>query len=45
MDNGLDFASLTVTLSYTLSRQEFMALQQRPDMLELHLRQEVNTYG
>ncbi len=45
MDNGPDFASVTVTLSYTLSRQEFMALQQRPDMLELHLKQEVTTYG
>ena len=45
MENGLDFASLTVTLSYILDRQEFMDLQQFPDMLELHLRQEVNTYG
>lgn len=45
MGNGLDFAALTVTLSYTLDRQEFMDLQQFPDMLELHLRQEVNTYG
>lgn len=45
MENGLDFAALTVTLSYTLARQEFMDLQQLPDMLELHLRQEVNTYG
>lgn len=45
MGNGLDFAALTVTLSYTLDRQEFMDLQQLPDMLELHLRQEVNTYG
>lgn len=45
MGNGLDFASLTVTLSYHLSRQEFMEIQQLPEMLELHLRQEVNTYG
>lgn len=45
MGNGLDFAALIVTLSYTLDRQEFMDLQQLPDMLELHLRQEVNTYG
>lgn len=45
MENGLDFAALTVTLSYVLDRQEFMEIQQLPDMLELHLRQEVNTYG
>lgn len=45
MGNGLDFASLTVTLSYNLSRQEFMEIQQLPEMLELHLRQEVNTHG
>lgn len=45
MENGLDLAALTVTLSYVLDRQEFMEIQQLPDMLELHLRQEVNTYG
>lgn len=45
MENELDFAALTVTLSYVLDRQEFMEIQQLPDMLELHLRQEVNTYG
>lgn len=45
MENGPDFAALTVTLSYVLDRQEFMEIQRLPDMLELHLRQEVNTYG
>lgn len=45
MENGLDFAALTVTLSYTLSRQEFMELQQLPDMGTLHIRQEVTTSG
>lgn len=45
MENGLDFAALIVTLSYVLDRQEFMEIQQLPDMMELHLRQEVNTYG
>lgn len=45
MVNGLDFASITVTLSYTLGREEFMELQQLPDMGELHIRQEVTTYG
>lgn len=45
MENGLDFAALTVTLSYTLSRQEFMELQQLPDMGTLHIRQEVITHG
>ena len=45
MGNGLDFAALTVTLSYVLDRREFMEIQQLSDMLELHLRQEVTTYG
>lgn len=45
LENGLDFAAVTVTLSYTLSRQEFMAIQQPPDMGALHIRQEVTTYG
>lgn len=45
LGNGLDFASLTVTLSYTLDRRELLAIQQLPDMLELHLRQEVTTNG
>lgn len=45
LENGLDFAALTVTLSYILNRQEFMELQQLPDMAQLHLRQEVNTHG
>lgn len=45
MENGLDFAAVTVTFSYTLSREEFMELQQQPDMGTLHIRQEVTTYG
>lgn len=45
MENGLDYAALTVTLSYTLSRQDFMGLQQRPEMAALHIRQEVTTHG
>lgn len=45
MENGLDFAAITVTLSYTLGREEFMELQQLPDMGELHIRQEVTTHG
>lgn len=45
MENGLDFAAVTVTLSYTLGRQEFMELEQRPDMGTLHIRQEVMTSG
>lgn len=43
--NGLDFASVTIPISYTLSRDEFMELQQHPDMGALHIRQEVTTYG
>lgn len=45
MENGLDFAAITVTLSYTLSRQEFMEIQQLPDMGTLHIKQEVTTSG
>lgn len=43
--NGLDFAAVTATLSYTVSRGEFLALQSAPDMGALHIRQEVTTYG
>ena len=43
--NGLDFASDTVPLGYTLSRDEFMELQRLPGMGTLHIRQEVTTYG
>ena len=45
MENGLDFAAITVTLSYTLGRQEFMEIQQLPDMGTLHIKQEVATHG
>lgn len=45
MDNGMDFAAVTVTLSYTLSRQDFMQMQQLPDMGSLHIKQEVTTHG
>ena len=45
MDNGMDFAAVTVTLSYTLSRQDFMQMQQLPDMGALHIKQEVTTHG
>ena len=45
MENGLDYAAITVTLSYILDRCEFMELQQLPDMGTLHIRQEVTTSG
>ena len=45
LENDLDAASIIVPFSYTLDRQDFMELQQQPDMLELHIRQEVNTHG
>ena len=45
MENGLDYAAVTVTLSYTLDRQEFMELEQAPDMGTLHIKQEVTTNG
>lgn len=43
--NGLDFAAVTVTLAYTLGRQDFMELEQRPGMAALHLNQEVIAHG
>lgn len=42
--NGLDYASVTVFLSYMLDRDEFIELQRHPDMGVLHIRQEV-THG
>ena len=45
LHNGLDFAALTVTLSDTLDRREFMELQRAEDMGTLHIRQEVTTSG
>ena len=45
MESGLDFAAVTVTLSYILDRSEFMELQQAGDMATLHLRTEVTTHG
>lgn len=45
LNNGLDYAGLTVILSYTLDRQEFMEIPRLPEMGELQIRQEVNTYG
>lgn len=45
MENGLDYAAVTVALSYTLGRQEFMEIQQPPDMGTLHIKQEVTTHG
>ncbi len=45
LENDLDQASVTVTLSYTLSREEFIELHRQPDMGTLHIRQEVTTHG
>lgn len=45
MENGLDYAAVTVTLGYALDRSEFMELQRTPDMGTLHIRQEVTTNG
>lgn len=45
MENGLDYAAITVPLSYVLDRNEFMELQRAEDMGTLHIRQEVVTSG
>lgn len=42
MNNGLDYATVTVTLSYTLDRQDFEQISAQAPMMEhLHIRQEV----
>lgn len=40
-----DYDTVTVTLSYTLSREDFMNIPQLPLMEELHTTEEVKTYG
>lgn len=45
LENDLDAASIIVPFSYVLSREEFMEIQQQPDMGTLHIRQEVTTHG
>lgn len=45
MENDLDAASIIVPFSYTLSREEFMEIQQYPEMGTIHIRQEVTTHG
>ena len=41
LDGNYDSDSVTVTFSYTLSREEFMTMTQYPMMGELHLNEEV----
>lgn len=45
LENGLDYAAVTVTLSYTLNREEFMELQQYEPVGQLHIRTEVTSHG
>ena len=45
MAGGYDYDTVTVTFGYTLNRQDFEAIAQRPTMEQLHLRTEVRTYG
>lgn len=45
LDGGYDFDSVTVTFHIALDRSEFEAIAQHSDMLTLHLRTEVETYG
>ncbi len=45
MDNGLDYAAITVPLSYTLNREEFMDLEQAETAGDIHIRTEVTTDG
>ena len=45
LDGGWDYDTVTVPLVYTLDRGDFEDIPQLPDMGELHIRQEVTTYG
>ena len=45
LDGGWDYDTVTVPLVYTLDRGDFEDIPQRPEMGELHIRQEVTTYG
>lgn len=45
LDGNYDFDSVTVTFHIALDRSEFEAIAQHSDMLTLHLRTEVETYG
>lgn len=45
LENGLDYAAVTATLSYTLSREEFMELAQYEPVGHLHIRTEVTSHG
>lgn len=42
---GYDYDTVTVTLSYALDRNDFLNIPQQPAMEQLHLNEEVKTYG
>ena len=42
---GYDYDTVTVTVSYTLDRADFMTLPQYELMGDLHMNEEVRTYG
>ena len=44
-EGGFDYDSVTVTVMYTLDRNDFLNIPQRPNMETLHLTEEVKTYG
>ena len=43
--SGYECDTVTITFSYTLTRKDFLDMEQHPSMGELHLRQEATTYG
>lgn len=45
MGGGYDYDTVTVTFSYTLDRREFEEIKLDPTVGELHLNEEVRTYG
>lgn len=45
LDGGFDYDSVTATFRYALSRSELDAMPQLPRMEQLHLNEEVRTYG
>lgn len=45
MAGGYDYDTVTVTFAWTLDRGDFMNIPQQPLMEQLHLNEEVRTYG
>lgn len=45
LGGGFDYDTVTVSFAYTLDRTDFLNIPQLPVMTQLHLNEEVRTYG